>query len=461
MRRIFFLAFLFLLFDYTSFGKIVYISSSTGNDANAGTDIAAPLQTVKKALEKGDSILLKRGDVFYEHLSIENKFLGAYGDGSSPILSGYKRIRKPEWRMISDNVWVLDLTTDNFSGYKTYGVSYANNIGCLHEYDKDVIHGHKVEHKDDLKQNWDIWQTDKSGSDTVQEKDYNQLYLFLDEDPNQLKLELSVGRIAMRVRNSTIDGLVIKGFGFGLSVKSNSVVRNCRIDAIGGMQQFGETRFVVYGNAIEMWVGNEPNENVLIDNNIISRVYDCAITIQGIPTSAINKPSNIIVKKNIIYDCCQAWESFMTWDKGPMEYENCYFVDNIVLNSGKTSGFGYKDSRVIYCHILSNNHTGSYGLVIKDNVFVGGNYYCTSKYGDGYKTNYFRNNKCYLEKGSFILSDFGGDDTYRLIGSPLKDGDVTANYRRLTGDYSTKFYVKSQKSIEKRIDKLKKRYLTQ
>lgn len=66
MRKV--LIFLLLGFSGVASGTTYYISSSSGNDLNGGTSSAEPWQTLgrvnSQALVPGDSVLLKRGDVW-------------------------------------------------------------------------------------------------------------------------------------------------------------------------------------------------------------------------------------------------------------------------------------------------------------------------------------------------------------------------------------------------------------
>ncbi len=76
-----------------------YVSSSTGNDANAGTSTSVPWKTIAhvngQTFQPGDSILFKRGDVWNESLapgssgSLGNPIkFDAYGSGAAPNLNG-------------------------------------------------------------------------------------------------------------------------------------------------------------------------------------------------------------------------------------------------------------------------------------------------------------------------------------------------------------------------------------
>ncbi len=450
--------------------NVVYVSSLMGNDMNSGESVDFPLRTIERALSLGDTILLKRGDVFFEKVSVNGKFIGAYGQGEQPVICGLKRPMMPSWINVGKNLWMIDLTSDRFSGFATRGPSFSNNIGALYEYDKDLVHGKRVQYIKDLAEDWDFFQTEKVARPEVEPKDFERLYLYLSNNPNDLKIEIAVSGKAMSVTASTIEGIAFKGFGDGLYIYGNSVVRGCKIDVIGGSQYLWDPNdFCSLGNGINFWINNIPNDNSLVENNIISRCYDCGVTIQGRPINDTMNPHNIVIQKNLIYDCCQGYESFLrkVGSNNPMHYYDCYFRNNIVVNIGNTSGFGYPVTRAKYCHVLSNNYTGSLGMIIENNTFVGGNYYCAGGYKGKYNTNTWRGNKCYIKRGDYILSNYFG--TKNVIRIPKEKGkhpsvssaieDAVSSFRELTGDRTTKFFIKSENRIQRRINRMKRKII--
>lgn len=150
-----------------------------------------------------------------------------------------------------------------------------------------------------------------------------------------------------------------------------------------------------------------------------------------------------------------------------MVYNNCLFEDNIVVNSGKTTGFNYPNTRFKYCHILGNNYKGDKGMIFRNNTFVGGNYYCSGAYNGKYKSNKWQGNNCVIKRGDFLLGNYTG--TKDVIRVPMEKGefptlkdateDAISRYRELTGDMTTKFIIKDEKAINKQITKLKRKYL--
>ena len=104
--------FLFAIFFYFiagAAGATNYYVSNSGSDANTGLSISQPWQTLIRvnsaSLQRNDSILFKRGDVFLGLLIISNDSLsfGAYGVGNNPVISGFTHVNA--WTNIGANKW--------------------------------------------------------------------------------------------------------------------------------------------------------------------------------------------------------------------------------------------------------------------------------------------------------------------------------------------------------------------
>ena len=443
--------------------KVVYVSSSEGDDNNDGLTSEAPVKTIAQGSKLSETLLLKCGDVFYETIKITRSKISSYGKGKKPIICGWKRIITPNWEFVGKNIWKISLKDENFSGYKIGEDYLLNNIGCIHEYDKDSIHGRKVQFKSQLKDEWDIWQTSHYREVDIEKHDFDSLYLKCCGDPNELKLEFSVGITGVAIEKSTIEHIRIEGFGkHGIVPKSHTKIQDCEIDAIGGMTQITDNEFVSLGNGIEFWLYKDI-EDCLVKKCLVTRCYDCAMSIQG-QKKGRALPRQIFFKNNVIIDCCQGWEDFLN-NESVYEYDRCYFQNNIVINSGKTAGFNYP-SRMKYCHVLGNNVVRERGMVIKKNLFVGGNYYCSGSCNGSYKSNKWIDNICILKQGDYILSDYlGREDVLRIpVEGNIFEGENDTNviidrYRQLTGDSSTKFVVMDQGDIENLILQYKSKYL--
>ncbi len=436
----------------------VYVSSSQGSDVNNGLSLNTPIRTIEKALTLGDTVLLKAGDCFFVGgLKVSGKTLTRYGDGSNPTISGYKRIVEPRWIEVDNNIWKLTLIEDNFTGVVLIGPSTSNNICAFHDYENDLIHGRKVWHKSELKGDWDFWQTETLSK--AKPEEYNDIYLYLTFNPNLLKLEMSIYDNALKVDHSTVGGINFEGFGFGIGAHSNTIIRNCKIDAIGGRIIPEGNGYNCYGNGIEFYVGgNMDLTDCVVEDCYISRCYDCGITIQG-KGGTTATPRNIIIQNNLITNCCQGWEDFLR-NNEDVCFDNCVFRNNIVLRSGNTSGFGYQASRFKFCHILGNNVAGDRGMRIEYNIFAQGNFYCSGAYNSAYRSNIWTDNKCYLSEDDYILGDyFGKRDILRMGRNKRKSQPEFTRYRELTGDNSTEFVIMSRRRVSAIANKLEKKFL--
>lgn len=117
----------YLMTSLTSYGATYYVSSSTGNDTNAGTQ-ASPWKTLSRlstsGLQAGDTVYLRRGDIWYETLNVPASGTGentriafdAYGDGVKPIITAKGLVAgattAASWTDRGSNVWSMALAHD-------------------------------------------------------------------------------------------------------------------------------------------------------------------------------------------------------------------------------------------------------------------------------------------------------------------------------------------------------------
>ncbi len=106
MRHLLFM--ILLLCASVANAKVYYVSTS-GNDANAGTSATAPWKTLSKVnsftFAANDSILFKRGDVFFGSIIVKSNNLtySAYGTGAKPVISGL--ITATGWTSLGNGVF--------------------------------------------------------------------------------------------------------------------------------------------------------------------------------------------------------------------------------------------------------------------------------------------------------------------------------------------------------------------
>lgn len=106
-----------------------YYWSSTGSDANSGLTSLLPKQTIAQlnidiaTYAFGDSVLFKRGDVFYGTIStsVSGIIFSAYFSGANPIITGLTTISS--WTSLGGNIW--EATVPN--GLSTLSMLVMNN----------------------------------------------------------------------------------------------------------------------------------------------------------------------------------------------------------------------------------------------------------------------------------------------------------------------------------------------
>ncbi len=442
--------FFLLLFIYITScngnAQEIYVSSSIGSDNNTGLKIDDPLKTISTAQKKGKNIYLKAGDIFYEYVGLNKQHLHRYGDGVNPEINGIRYIKKGQWKKQKENVWKLDLTSLESSGFVVSGSSELNNIGCFYEPEDDKIHGMRLYSLEKLNRDWDFYQCNTNDYTRDGSRCFDIVYLYYSGNPNDLNLAITVGsHCGLSLNDSSVENVNIKGFGSGgIDLIGTDTVINCRIDIIGGSMMLNSTENVCLGNGIGFWL-YRTSSDCIIEDNYISRCYDCGCTIQG---SGCGKatPLNIVFRNNLISHCCQGWEDFLRNDPD-VKYENCRFDNNIVVFAGD-SGFGYPESRKKRCNVLGNNYEGNKGMIISKNIFVGGNFYCSGSYNGMYHSNNWKDNIHYISRGSYILSNYIGTQDVLEIPRQGSPNSVISRYRKLTNDKSTSFIIKNEEDID-------------
>ncbi len=130
------LSFLFFTFTLLIAGARNYYISASGNDANSGTSSSSPWKSISKVnsassgMAAGDSILFRRGDVFYGGLIINKSgsssspiVVSAYGTGAKPVISG--TLSASGWTSAGTNLW----RSSAISAAKAVNVLTVNNVG--------------------------------------------------------------------------------------------------------------------------------------------------------------------------------------------------------------------------------------------------------------------------------------------------------------------------------------------
>lgn len=447
ISNLFFIIFFFctLFFSQNILAKKVnyrtlFISSSSGNDRNPGTQ-ALPLKTLGKIgkEKKKLCIKLKCNDVFYENLfGFTNCIIESYGKGRKPILCGFRVLNNTgAWQEVGKGTWRLNMLNENFVGFQPMTRSGKVNIGCLYDAENDSIIGKLVSNYNKMEKAGDFFTTNRySGADST----LKYLYIKCDSNPSSLgHLCFSSGVSGI----TNMDGCIIRnvsvvGFGcHGMAKLNNTIVKNCDIDIIGGSILWGYKYWVRFGNGIEFYLNaNNPIGNSTVEKCTISRTYDSGSTIQGGLSTVC--PQGIKFKNNAYWYCGQGWEFWQGSANECNEYIDCEFTGNILYGTGQNAFSGFRMQNANYlCYDSKQRY-----LKMEGNLCYGGDYYFGVVLNSG-----LRNNRVYVFKGSNIFSSWKNSPKIKAVA--MKE------YTKISNDNS-KFYVleegsEQDKKIKKRI----------
>ncbi|MGA8838319.1 MAG: hypothetical protein WCF74_00280 [Candidatus Sulfotelmatobacter sp.] len=135
---------LLLMCSAQTWATTYYVSSSTGNDGNNGTSSSTPWQTIAhvngQTFQPGDSVLLKRGDVWNESLAPSSSgssgseiTFDAYGTGAAPNLTGYYSVPSPAWVHVTGNAWKAPLPAATYStvNFCLFGSIWGQKVAAV------------------------------------------------------------------------------------------------------------------------------------------------------------------------------------------------------------------------------------------------------------------------------------------------------------------------------------------
>ncbi len=452
--RITFLFFFYIFCSQFTFSRDikekVYISSSLGNDNNDGSK-KHPYKTISHLLErKRDNmiILLKRGDVFFESIrNLNNCDIKPYGKGESPIICGFRVLKDTtKWVQVDKNIWRLDLTDEKaFCGYKKGRLAeYSyNNVGCIYVPSEDKIFGHMVKDKSLLNQDGYFYTTDACQLDVANKEGIDNLYFYSKNSPKIYKdMCLSVGTSGISsLSNCSLSNIAVVGFGVhGICQLNHCIIKDCRVDIIGGAIQFGKCPWVRFGNGIEFYVSTKELGFSTISDCVISRTYDCGATIQG-TNDNLAKAVNIVFENNQFVFCRQAFEHFMQCNDPEEKYVNCRFSNNFSYMTGENQ---FDSPEVRDAHVLSYELQDR-TMNITNNVFYGGNYYFGNRKPKG-----MDDNVVYIFDNQYIHNPHFRSEMKIL--TPSNDLFAT-EYRKRTGDNSKIIVLKRNSKKELKLRK--------
>ncbi len=285
-------------------GKTYYCSIS-GNDWNDGTSPDNPVQTLAIAssiAKTGDTVLFKCGDVWRNEklITVSGVKYGNYGSGNQPAFYGSAKnySGKGLWEKTDrSNIWVC---TEEIKD--DVGTIFFNNV--------EATGYKKMKSIDELENDLDFYH----------DFNKNQVFLYSEINPSERykDIEFSIRSTLISGKsNVTIDGITMQFADYGIvstGDTENFTVKNCNFKYLGGCRH-STVDEIRYGNAIEIYGSCD---NILIENNYMSQIYDTGFTCQmaGTPQSDVIM-RNITVKNNKIEYCYWSMEYYMTTSRNP------------------------------------------------------------------------------------------------------------------------------------------------
>lgn len=414
--------------------KTYYVSANgTSKD---GTDINNPMSLAeanKKTYYGNEKILFKCGDTFYGTINFnveaseeEMFYIGSYGEGEKPIISGANiLINKDAWKIDEDGIYRLDLSEySNFEGIgKTYWGAY--NIGFIAD-EQGNIYGARKETKEELENEYEFY------------CENNYFYIKSDKNPNDKLGNIKIiprNNLVKVSSNTIINGLNIQYTGAHGIVKKNEELNNvyihdCIMQNIGGSVQF-ESSFIRYGNAIEFW---NQGENILVENCIIRNTYDSGFTFQG--TSVTTGFENIVARNNIFINCTYSVEIFCRNDSlGDDSIEigisKCDVTNNLSINQGKGWGYEVRPNKYIVGELVTWSLPKSKtNFVVKNNTYYNSRnirYYSSNEKNNNALKNDVEvdNNAIYLSKNTTFINSEGNYEDRSILAEYNQEQNST------------------------------------
>jgi len=410
-----------------SAGSIYYIDINNGNDNNNGLSPGTAWKTISKVNDQsfspGDSILLKRGEVWRENLFVPSSGVighpitfGAYGTGANPIINGADLVTN--WMYRYYNIWQAACSTEpNQVFFDDVRGTKAASLGAI-----------------DAVNEW-FW-------------DSNVLYIYHTQDPDgDIVIEAGIRNSCVELGDKNyliIDGLDLCGGNdttyrgllnaydasgisrHGLEIK-NCIIRDTSNSA---------------GIRIYLDHADGTFDNVSIHDNTIYNIdeYNAyAIQMRGAAANKIQAP---LLYDNEIYDCYQGI-GFTGVDSG-LIYENYFHSNNteadVQIKSNSTDCKVYRNlSLDSYGEFLWVGTSGIDGLDVYYNVIAGMTNLSVFALDQGCQNVRLYNNSVYDSENSvFVIGGGGTVDTGILIKNNIVDA-IGATGVNLEWDNSSLF----------------------
>jgi hypothetical protein len=418
------LLFFSLLVCQSTMAATYYFSASAGNDGYTIAQARNP-STPWKSLDKlnayfqylspGDSVLLKRGDVFYGSIVASRSgavfapiYLGDYGTGNKPEINGL--ITLHSWKLVKNGVYesacegmgnslIIDGTQQAVGrypnrGYLTYQ-SHTNNTSITDNLLNDAT-------------NW-------TGAEVVIRK--NRWII----DRHTITDQRS-GVISYAAGNNAVP---TNGYGYFIQNSPKT------------LDEFGEWYFDAARKTMMVYLGSKNPAKLIIKSNIATNLVDIKrynyITFNNITfTGAGNNTFNIVQAKKITIKNCSITNTGTIAVLG--SYSPFVTVDNCFINNALSGGVNL-DAGCTNASV-TNNIIKNIGLVAGMGKSGSGTYEGITSFGDntkieknridsiGYNGIYFGGNSSYAKNNYITYFCLTKDDG---AGIYLGDWSKTAN----------------------------------
>lgn len=371
-----------------------YLDAVAGSDDNSGTTQAQAwrsLSKIKKAgLKPGDSVLLKRGQIFRGELEIRDSgtnaepiTVGAYGTGVKPEIWGSTNFNKTaDWTHTGGNVWK---TANNLTSYRLAFM---------------VIGGHDdaniQRHKSTLNQ------LSRAG-DFYWDPSKNCAYVYATANPASVwnTLEIPIIKHAFSIDNQdhiTVTDIVVRytaSGGFTTYNVDNVHIVRCEAHVGGGLDRTGSnphgnafnfyngarnssirdciaTQWFDWGIVVEHWVNNATSRSVVIDNCTVE-TSGGGIEVAFMSHCTSGLIEDVVVTNNVCTDLGYGWAGYgdnlngaglqtLAHTNNGLTARDIVFADNIVDRYSNYGADLRGTENVIFTRNILRNGTGDYGF---------------------------------------------------------------------------------------------------
>lgn len=421
-----FLAIVFFTYNH-SYAATYYISSSAGNDTYTEIQAHNPstpwksinkLNTYFKLLGAGDSVLFKRGEIFYGSINVAKSgavfapiYLGAYGNGNNPQINGLTTLKN--WKSIKNGIYESPCITDG-SMLVLNGVQQAMgrypNKGYL-TYKSHQGNTSVTDNQSGSLTNW-------TGSEIVIRK--NRWII------DKSTILSDVGGVISYAAGTK--DMPISGFGYFIQKSAKT------------LDQFGEWYYDVSRKTMMVYFGNKDPENYVIKTNAETNLVNIAkfnnivfenLSFIGAGNNAFNiANSNKIMLRHCTIDVSGA-------DAVSASYSPFLSIQNCVINHSLSGGINV-DAGCVNTSII-NNEIKNTGLIPGMGKNGSGTYEAITSFGDNTQ---IEKNK--IDSTGYNGIYFGGTLSY------VKNNYIT--YFCLTKDDGAGIYIGDwSKTMSKRV----------